>query len=98
MGRWTLAWFMAFPVLVGVGAFALGGIGPGVFAFVLAGVSSTMAMRFYGRLRVGVGERREEASEQFRRLWLVMLAAVAIGVATTFASASPRAGEAALAL
>jgi hypothetical protein len=90
---------MTAPVLVGAGAFALGGIGPGVFAFVLAGLSTATGARFYRRSRIRLGERfNEEAPEQFRRLWLVTLAAGAIGVAMTFASAGPRAGVAALAL
>ena len=90
---------MTFPILVGAGAFALGGFGPGVFAIVLAAVCTTMAARLYRRWRIEADERvSAEASEQFRRLWLVMLAAVAIGVATTFASAGPKAGAVAVAL
>jgi amino acid permease len=65
----TRVWWMIFPVLVGAGAFALGGIGPGVFALVLAGICSAVAARFDRRLRVRASDRtstrpREEVSER----------------------------------
>jgi hypothetical protein len=43
MKPWMLVWWMTFPLLVGAGAFALGGVARGVFAFVLACVCVVIA-------------------------------------------------------
>jgi hypothetical protein len=93
----TRVWWMIFPLLVGAGAFALGGIGPGAFAFILAGICSVVAARLDARLRVRASDPtaaqvRAETFERFRRWWLIAVAAVVVGVGTTFVAAGTRAG------
>jgi hypothetical protein len=97
----TRVWWMIFPFIVGAGAFAIGGIGPGVFAFVLAGICSVIAARFDKRSHVRVGDRisaqaREGMSEQFRRWWLVSVIAVAVGVTIVYVGVGVLAGTVAL--
>ena len=79
-----------------------GGIGPGVFGFVLAGICVVAAVRFERRFRTSARDRpgahaSEEIVERFRRLWLISLAAILLGVAIAFVSVGTRAGTVALA-
>jgi hypothetical protein len=47
--RWLLAWRVAFPLLVGGGAFALGGIGPGIFGLAMGVLCVVLAARIEKR-------------------------------------------------
>jgi FtsH-binding integral membrane protein len=98
----TRAWWVIFSLIVAGGAFALGGVGPAVFAFALAGICVVMAVRYERRQRVSVRERlasraSEEQVERFRRLWLVSLVLVLVGVVIAFVSGGTWAGTVALA-
>jgi hypothetical protein len=93
----TRVWWMIFSVIIGGGAFAIGGIGPGVFAFALAGICVVVAVRFERNLQVSVRDRpgaraSDGKVERFRRLWLVSLVLVLVGVVIGFVSGGKWAG------
>lgn len=98
----TIAWWVVFPFLVGGGAFALGGIGAGIFGFAASGLGVAIAVRFDTRLRAQVSDlpsaqAGEARVEQFRWLWLIALAAVLAGVATALLGGGATAGAVAAA-
>jgi hypothetical protein len=99
-----IAWWVAFPFLVGGGAFAFGGIGPGLFAFAASGLSVAMAVRIDRRLRTQLKVNEFTSAQpgrarvaQFRRLWLMALAAVLAGVVTVVISGGTATGTVAAA-
>ena len=101
-GTGTRAWRVTFPFMVGAVVFALGGIWRGVGAVAFTGIAVVIAARIDNRSHVGAGDRispqsGEEMFTRFRRLWLVSLAAILVGVAIAFASGGTRAGTVALA-
>jgi hypothetical protein len=92
---------MIFPFIVGGGAFAIGGIGPGVFAFVLAGICVVITGGFERRFERSVRDSpgshaSEDIVGRFRRLWLVSLIVVLLGVVIIFVGGGMRAGAVAL--
>lgn len=46
---WLWLWWISFPLMVAGGAYAMGGIGPGLFGLVLAGIGTVVGARFYIR-------------------------------------------------
>jgi hypothetical protein len=90
---------MIFPLLVGAGAFALGGVGPAVLGLVIAGGAVVIAVRM-DRTPPAGDQTNAQASpalvERFRRLWLMSVVAAVLGTALIYVGAGTEAGTVAL--
>jgi hypothetical protein len=96
----TQLWTVAFPFIIGGGTFALGGVGPGLFGFVIGALAVVLAARInIGSPAPAHGQadtRANDARAQFRRWWLVSLVAVAVGVPAAYLSGGAASGTIAL--
>jgi hypothetical protein len=98
----VIAWLVLAPFLVGGVAFAFGGLGAGIFGLVSGALVVGLAVRFDKKIRIRLtgfcgGEASEPRVEQFRRWWMIALAAAAIAVGTAFLSCGAEGGAVAAA-
>ncbi|HWF51559.1 MAG TPA: hypothetical protein VG294_13050 [Solirubrobacteraceae bacterium] len=99
---WLWLWSIGFPLIVAGGAYAVGGLGPGLVGLVLAGVSSAVGARFLirhgmpGTNRTATGTH-EAPAVLFRRLWLVLVFAVIVGLLIAIATIGVHAATVAMA-
>lgn len=90
---WLWLWWISFPLMVAGGMYAIGGIGPGVCGLVLAGVGTVVGARFHIRRAMPDSDQAATPTDAhgaplvlFRRLWLLVMLAVALALLIAIAS------------
>jgi hypothetical protein len=101
---WLWLWWISFPLLVAGAMYAMGGIGAALFGLLLVGISTAVAARWYIRHEMPGTTRTAPLPNtsgapavQFRRLWLVLMFALIVGVVIAIASNGIRAATLAIA-